>query len=303
MPSSPKILVVDSERISRQVLTAILEDMCDVLLAATAEQAMERLRQVSGIDLILAGVSLPDMDGYEFLREIKANPEWHEIPFVVVTSSQETELEELAFSLGAADFIVKPVRASTARARIALQLRLVAQHKVAQELAQVDGLTGIANRRRLDQTLRSEWARAARHGLPLSVIMLDVDHFKAYNDTTGHQQGDEVLRQVASALQETCSRTGDLVARYGGEEFAVVLPDTPLEGGLEVGQMLCRAVEALAIPHPKSSASAFVTVSVGGATSGHGQKTADALLEQADEVLYRSKLGGRNRVNWAVYKA
>lgn len=296
-----RAMVIEPERINRQIMVAVLDGMCDVLLAKSGEQALECLRRDAQVDVLLINVQMPGMDGYELMRHLKANPATRDIPVIFITGSSAVEQEELAFSLGAADFIVKPIRATTARARIALQLRLAQQFRQVEDLAQRDGLTSLSNRRRFDQLLKQEWQRCQRTSRPLSLIMMDVDHFKAFNDTAGHQQGDHVLRSVASALQETCARTGDLVARYGGEEFAVLLPETDATGGLQAAERLRAAVEALAIAHPKSTTSSSVTISLGGATSGHGQTTAEALLGEADEVLYQAKKGGRNRASWAEF--
>jgi diguanylate cyclase (GGDEF)-like protein len=168
----------------------------------------------------------------------------------------------------------------------------------------VDGLTGIANRRQFDATLEAEWRRSARTQAPLSLLMIDVDCFKGYNDRCGHLAGDECLRRVAGALAGQPRRPADLVARYGGEEFVVVLPETPAEGALQVAESMRGAVQALGLAHPCSLAGPQVTVSIGAATRipVTGQSPS-SLVTYADKALYRAKRGGRNRVEAALNPA
>jgi diguanylate cyclase (GGDEF)-like protein len=171
-------------------------------------------------------------------------------------------------------------------------------------LARTDGLTGVANRRAFDDLLDSEWARAVRDRSRVSLLMVDVDHFKSFNDHNGHQVGDDCLRAVANALAATVRRPGDLVARYGGEEFAVILPGTDQEGALELGEAALAAIEALRLPNPGNETCAWVTVSIGVATavaaSGGTARMPEGLLQAADLALYKAKAAGRNRVETAL---
>lgn len=166
------------------------------------------------------------------------------------------------------------------------------------ELSNLDGLTGIANRRSFDQTLELEWNRAVRSGHVLAMIMFDIDHFKRYNDTYGHQQGDECIKQVAATASSMLRRPADFIARYGGEEFAVILPETDLEGAVQLAEMIRKAIQALALPHVVSSVESVVTISAGAAAiwpSDQGSRM--QLVIGADEAMYKAKLKGRNRVN------
>jgi diguanylate cyclase (GGDEF)-like protein len=164
------------------------------------------------------------------------------------------------------------------------------------ELSMTDGLTGIANRRKFDAAIVEEWSRAVRTGSTLSLIMLDIDHFKKYNDHYGHQQGDDCLRRVADVLRAGARRQGDLVTRYGGEEFCMILPDTSLEGAFEIAERLRREVEELKMPHVQSDFG-MITISLGVAASTPGKDQGPAeLLRLADESLYRAKSEGRNCV-------
>ena len=170
-------------------------------------------------------------------------------------------------------------------------------NEILQELSEQDGLTGIANRRRFDMKLNAEWSRARRSGSPLSLLLIDIDAFKALNDEYGHLRGDECLVTVARTMNSMALRSVDLVARYGGEEFAVILPGTDLPGAMEVGERLRATIQALGVPHNGSRFGQVLTISVGVATTGPGSRTAcSGLVELADRALYRSKTRGRNRV-------
>jgi len=180
-------------------------------------------------------------------------------------------------------------------------LRDVTEQKLAQtaleRLATLDGLTGIANRRSFDERLQHEWNRASRSHSPLSLIMADVDYFKRYNDSYGHQCGDECLKAVSAVFQRLAFRSSDLAARYGGEEFAVILPSTPEEGAREVAERIRAEVEVAALPHRDSEVASWVTLSLGVATmipgaDGHS----NALVSRADRALYQAKESGRNQV-------
>ncbi len=175
-----------------------------------------------------------------------------------------------------------------------------ALHEQLSAEARTDGLTGVANRRAFDEVLEREWRRALRDSASLSLLILDVDHFKTFNDANGHQVGDDCLRTVAQAIAGCVQRAGDLVARYGGEEFAVILPAAGRPDALAVARRICAAIQALEIPHPKSSVGPDLTISIGAATAiataGGTMKMPEGLLQAADLALYKAKSGGRNRV-------
>ncbi len=185
----------------------------------------------------------------------------------------------------------------TSKIRELLYLRRIeSQNRELERLSLTDKLTGLANRRLMDRHLAAEWRRCFRQGLPLSVIMLDIDHFKNFNDTYGHARGDDCLEYVAHAIREKAGRAGDLAARYGGEEFAVILSDTDKAGVLSLAESLRSGVEALAIPHDNTQCG-VVTVSIGCATTDPAAPLeTKTLLEKADTALYKAKTGGRNRV-------
>ncbi len=214
-------------------------------------------------------------------------------------------LGALAVALGL--FGAGRVRAARARAREkALEdqvaertLQLERANEQLQMLSALDPLTGIANRRRFEEALDGEWRRALRDRLPLSLIMIDIDFFKDFNDACGHQAGDDCLQRVAGAIREALTRPGDLAARWGGEEFAAVLPSTPWRGAAAVAEALRDRVEAMAIPHPRAPRG-VVTISLGAATAIPEEKSSpESLVATADEALYRAKRAGRNRIETA----
>jgi diguanylate cyclase (GGDEF)-like protein len=192
------------------------------------------------------------------------------------------------------DGFVITVRDITTRKQLELELQIA--NRELRLLAHLDGLTKIANRRCFDESLQQMWQRMGRLSQPLSLLMLDVDYFKCYNDVYGHQHGDNCLTQIAQTMQKVVSRPGDLVARYGGEEFAVILPETSENGAFKVAEAIRKAVLALAIPHEASDTAAYVTVSIG-ITSliPVTDFSPDYLIDLADQALYSAKHQGRNR--------
>jgi diguanylate cyclase (GGDEF)-like protein len=268
------------------------------------------------VDAILMDVHLPHLDGLEACRRIKADPRLADIPILIITAaSVGTSALDQAFAAGAADFLPKPINRVEllARVRSAVNLKRERDRRKAREaeleeakraledanerlelLATLDPLTGVANRRQLDRGIDAMWRRATRTGSPLSVLMVDIDHFKAFNDAVGHQGGDDCLRRVAGALSASARRAGDLVARYGGEEFAILLNATDGAGAQVLGEQVRKAVEALGIAHPGGGS---LTVSVGVASAVAGSDGApEGLLQAADRALYEAKRAGRNRV-------
>ena len=216
---------------------------------------------------------------------------------IFVTSLDEEANEELGFDIGAVDYITKPFSIPVVRARVRTHITLKRQADLLEELSNVDALTQIANRRRFDERLDREWQRAIHERTMLSVLLIDIDHFKQYNDHYGHGAGDECLCRVASCLAGSVARPGDLVARYGGEEFVAVLPATGSEAAHVVAERMRSAVRSLEIPHARSSAAPYLTISIGCATSDPpGDGTPQRLTEAADRMLYGSKASGRNRV-------
>lgn len=296
-PAAPRstILVVDDVPANIQVLAQILKDQYTVVFAKSGEEALSMAKKVMP-DLILLDVMMPEMDGYTVCAKLKASSTLSHIPVIFVTAMGEVEDETKGLEMGAIDYIMKPANPAIVRCRVHNHLELKRQRDLLRQIALVDGLTGIANRRRFDEVFAAEWRRAQRKQTALSLIMCDVDHFKLYNDHRGHQAGDDCLRMVAQAIATQMNRPGDMAARYGGEEFVCILPDTDLAGAQLVADNVRAELAALGAPHPASSVGPVVTLSLGIATAVPGQDSAAFdLIALADAKLYEAKKSGRDR--------
>jgi two-component system chemotaxis family response regulator WspR len=267
--------------------------------------------------VILQDLIMPSIDGLTLVRQYRDNPVTRDIPIIVLSTKEEPAVKSEAFAVGANDYLIKLPdqveliarvryhsrayvnqlqRDEAYRALRQSQKQLLEKNLELERLTNLDGLTGLSNRRYLDEYMAVEWSRAAREKIALSVLMIDVDDFKLYNDSYGHLAGDDVLKRVADAIRLGSERPADLATRYGGEEFMVILPSTPFPGALGAGEKLRQRVEQLNIPHGKSG-SGHVTVSIGGASTIPSRgDSALQLIEAADRALYAAKKGGKNRV-------
>lgn len=295
MALNGRILVVDDAMENIQILHAALQEEQEVLFALDGERALALARSQRP-DLILVDAMMPGMDGYAVCAALRAAPETRDIPVIFVTALKTPEDETRALGAGAADFITKPVNAAVVRARVRTQLTVKRQADALRALTLTDPLTGVANRRAFDERLEAEWRRCARAGLPVALILADVDHFKAYNDHYGHQGGDACLVQVGAALRRAAGRTHDLVTRYGGEEFAILLPQLDALGAEGVARRLQDELACLDIAHAASPTAPRLTVSMGLASLvPRDAQGADTLVARADALLYEAKAGGRNQ--------
>jgi len=291
----PRLLVVDDQPINIQVMHQIFGAQCQVFMATCGQQALDFCRDTPP-DLILLDIVMPGMDGFEVCQSLKANPLTRDIPVIFVTAHTDAPQETRGLEVGAVDFISKPINPAVVRARVKTQLTLKRQSDLMRKLVFLDGLTGVFNRRYLDQQLQVELARATRNKSPLALLMLDVDFFKRFNDLYGHQAGDDCLRAVATTLKENLRRPADLVVRYGGEEFVCVLPDTSFDNAMAIAAALERHLRGKGIAHLDSEFQ-VVTASFGVTATGdeHPLSVAE-LLALADQQLYRAKHSGRGRV-------
>lgn len=292
----PRILLVDDQPANIRLLNEVFRDDCDVLMATSGQQALD-VCAVQCPDLILMDIVMPEMDGMEVLRRLKGSDLTSQIPVIFVTGHHDDEAEEAGLQAGAVDFIAKPIRPVIVRARVRTHLMLKYQSDLLRDMAIIDGLTGIPNRRRFDEVLNIEWQRCVREKQVLSLALIDIDFFKQFNDTYGHQAGDACLVSVAHALRASLNRPPDLLARYGGEEFVCLLPQTTADGAIHVANELLESVRRLNIAHATSKAANVVTISVGVSTiqptvAGDCAQS----LRLADEALYRAKHSGRNTV-------
>lgn len=291
------VLIVDDMTSNIQVLGNALQEDYRIKVATNGQKAIEIAKSDYPPDLVLLDIMMPDMDGYEVCRELKSNPQTSSIPVIFVTSLNDVDEEERGLNLGAVDYITKPFHLPIVKARVRNHLSLKLKTDLLEELSHIDGLTHIANRRHFDEFMSRELRRTQRSPQTTSVIMIDVDFFKAYNDHYGHGLGDECLIQVARTMQQVVKRPNDLLARYGGEEFAVILPETPAEGALQVAKELHQAVSDLNLKHEFSGVADHVTISAGVATRIlSDEPQVQALLKQADAALYQAKRQGRNQV-------
>lgn len=293
------VLIVDDQPDNIHALGKLIKDEYRIMAATSGARALEIAESDNPPDLILLDVMMPEMDGYEVCRRLKQNEQTNSIPVIFVTAMDSAEDEEKGFNLGAVDYISKPFKPTIVRARIKNQMNLKIKTDMLEKMSMQDGLTEIPNRRFFQENLAREWSRCMRNGLPLSLLIMDIDNFKPYNDNYGHGAGDECLRKVANVIKDTLSRPTDQAARYGGEEFVVLLPETHAAGALHVAEELRAAVQGLGITHEHSPTAPVVTISVG--TSTHSaespMKNKEQLLQLADEALYQAKEAGRNRIH------
>lgn len=292
-----KILIVDDEPIIIELLSQELSKMYQIYVASSGKRALE-LSQTELPDLILLDISMPDMDGFEICRKLKRLSATMNIPIIFVTGHDSAEDEVKGLELGAVDYLAKPFNMALVRVRIKNQLQLKKKSDLLEQLASLDGLTEIPNRRQFNIMFDSEWRRATRKHYPLSLFMLDIDFFKQFNDHYGHAAGDQCLISVANELDRQVQRGGDFVARYGGEEFVLIVPDSDQKMAKATAEKLRQGIENLAIEHDQSSCASCVTVSIGVATIVPNKDTSrEDLLLAADEQLYIAKASGKNCVS------
>lgn len=290
----PKILIVDDVLAYVMFLFEALKADYSVSFELSGKAGIEFAHRFKP-DLILLDAVMPDMDGFSVCTELRGNAETSAIPIIFVTSLDSPEDEARALEVGASDFMPKPVNLAVLRARIRTQLASKRQGDILRSLTLIDPLTQLRNRRALDETIATEWRRCGSSDKPLSMILADLDHFKAFNDAYGHPAGDDCLRAVAKVFGKSAQGPKDLVARYGGEEFVILLPEIGLRGAEMVA---CRAMDGLRtlnLNHAASNTASRVTASLGVASIVPGLQAPEILLSFADVFLYQAKDRGRNQ--------
>ncbi len=292
-----RILIVDDASENIRILAQALKGEYKTTFATDGNQALKMAMSEETPDLILLDIIMPHMDGYEVCTRLKNDSKTRNIPVIFITAMDQEEDETKGLEIGAVDYITKPFSMAIVKARVKTHLELKRHRDMLENLSSLDGLTGIPNRRRFDEFLDTEWRHCMRENVPLSLIMMDIDYFKAFNDNQGHQAGDDCLKKVAYTLASSVKRPMDFLARYGGEEFVAILPKTNSEGALVVAETMRKNIESLSISHPHSQALKCVTVSLGIATIvPTAQLSSDVLIKAADDALFRAKREGRNRV-------
>jgi diguanylate cyclase (GGDEF)-like protein len=288
-----RILAIDDDSFALDTLADILGGMASIETAVGGRLGIEAALE-SLPDLIVCDVTMPDIDGIEVCRRLRLDSRTSDIPIVCVSGDMGEAEEVRAFTAGAVDCVKKPLSPALVRARIKVQLDCVAKTERALEMARRDGLTGMFNRRYFDERLEREWDRHRRSDLWVSVALVDLDHFKAFNDHYGHVKGDECLMRAADALRGCARRADEVAARYGGEEFVFLLPSTPPARAAQFGRLVCDEVRSLGIEHMASD-KGVVTASVGVASLRPGPtlKPVDLLI-LADKALYEAKDAGRD---------
>lgn len=292
-----RVLIVDDSIINIKIMLRILEDDYEILYATSGEEALS-LVLLYNVDIILLDVLMPGLDGYEVCKRLKSQPLTENIPIIFVSGMSNVDDETKGLEAGAIDYIVKPFNTTIVKMRVKNHLELKKYRDLLENLSLRDGLTGIANRRYFDENYNIEWQRALCKNETVAVLLLDIDFFKNYNDFYGHLQGDECLRQVARALDDSMKGSGGFAARYGGEEFVVLLPLGTLEEALHIGEKLRKNIESLRIHHSTSTISEHITLSIGVAVMKPEENMPSrSLLEMADHALYQAKHQGRNKVH------
>jgi len=290
-----KIILVDDDKSLLEQGCQLLKDSYRVFPANSGAKLFELLETIMA-DLILLDISMPELNGYDVIRKLKADPRYAKIPVIFLTAKNDEESEVKGFELGAVEYVSKPFSKSVLLKRISHHINVSLQIKTMENLSMIDQLTAIANRRSFESRLKVEWGRALRYSTPIGIVMIDIDKFKLYNDTYGHQQGDTVLKEVARILQQIPNRSTDLVARYGGEEFIALLPNTEENSVVMIAENMRKEVAKAVIPCKDGSITG-VTVSIGlyVMIPSKGDDMSD-LIVKVDKALYNAKETGRNRV-------
>lgn len=296
-----RILIVDDSSVQATKLKYILEDDYEIIIAQTAEEGLYHAHR-GGFSLILLDVVMPGMDGFTLLKKLQEEIITQSVPVILITSLSDTQDEYYGLTLGAVDYITKPFHPLIVKARVNTHIKLYNYRKQVEHQSKTDQLTGVANRRHHDDYSIVKWSEATRLKIPFSICIMDIDHFKAFNDTFGHPAGDKVIAAVAKTVSSYLQRSTDFFARYGGEEFVAFLLGDSSSKAFEHLKKIRQEVENLSIPH-NPTVSRWVTVSIGGVTViPHGENSYSSYLKIADTMLYDAKRYGRNQVVWADEK-
>jgi two-component system chemotaxis family response regulator WspR len=313
------VLLIDDQPMIAEAVRRALEHESDIEFHYCGDptKAIKVANKIKPT-IILQDLVMPEVNGLMMVKFFRVNKQTTIVPIIVLSTKEDAKIKSEAFSLGVNDYLVKlpdkieliariryhskayiyhKQRDDAFLALLESQKKLNAANKALEALSSLDGLTGIANRRQFDKKMEEEWPRATRNTTTLSLLMIDIDFFKNYNDTYGHLGGDFCLKEIAAIIKQSEKRSTDLATRYGGEEFALILPETSLKGAKEIAETLLRTVHDRKIDHSSSIIADFVTISIGVATNIPTRDTSyEQLIEEADKALYKAKNSGRNKV-------
>lgn len=313
------VLLVDDQPMIAEAVRRALENEKDIEFhyCQDPSKAIKIANKIQPT-IILQDLVMPEVNGLMMVKFFRVNKETNQVPIIILSTKEDPKVKSEAFSLGVNDYLVKLPDKIELIARLRYhstaylyhrqrdeafaaleesQRQLHEANKALETLSSLDGLTGIANRRQFDKVIVNEWNRAMRNFSPISLLMLDIDFFKLFNDTYGHQKGDACLKEVAEILKANEKRPADLAARYGGEEFAVILPETDSKGALEIATSILEMIRDANIPHQASKVHTILTASLGVSTMSAERGTPpEILILQADKALYKAKEQGRNQV-------
>jgi len=288
------ILITDDEKTNLDILGSILSPIYNILIARNGLRAIEIANEHKP-DLILLDVLMPDMSGFEVISKLKGSEATDRIPVIFITGLTDVAHEEKGFHLGAVDYIAKPFIKPIVKARVNTHIKIVDHMRTIERIGLIDPLTKISNRRGFENRLNAEWGRASRDKTPISILVMDIDKFKNYNDTYGHQQGDVALKTFAEIAAGTLKRSADFIARWGGEEFIILLPATNSDGAAKVAERIRKKAEAQVLP-TEEGVETRTTVSIGVNTVvPEMDDPVDNFIKKADQALYKAKEAGRNR--------
>lgn len=290
----PTILIVDDMTTNILILSDLLKDEYEIKVAKNGEKAIEIVNS-QNIDLILLDVEMPNLNGYEVCKILKASDKTKNIPIIFITARSSETDEEKGLNLGAIDYVTKPFSKTIVKLRIRNQIKLKEKTDLLEQLSMYDSLTNIKNRRFFDEIFEKTYQETKRDKTNLALIMIDIDHFKSYNDNYGHGKGDRILQEIAQSISNTLNRPNDLVARYGGEEFVALIKDLSSEGLVTIANNILNSIRDLKIKHDYSDVSTYLTASMGIAHFDANNKVSKIkILMAADENLYKIKNSEKN---------
>lgn len=300
----PTILIVDDMQVNLTILSEILKNKYHIKIAKSGKKALEIVEN-SNIDLVLLDIVMPELDGYEVCKILKNSENSKDIPVIFVTANSDACDEEKGFLMGAVDYITKPFNPTTILARVKahinLHLKQIELEKyilMIEKISITDGLTNVYNRRHFNDIFPKIINSAKRNNELISFLLIDIDHFKQYNDNYGHQMGDEVLIKFADCLKSSLKRVDDMCFRLGGEEFGIIYKSEDKQKAFEFANILKNSIENLKIVHEYNGASNYVTASLGLICKyARDIKNIDEIYKQADDLLYEAKKSGRNIVS------